>query len=52
LRLTSSWRRRRSQLIGHADAGFTLRVYARDTRNTASIVKDVLNPAATAKLAR
>jgi hypothetical protein len=26
-----------AQLIGHADAGFTLRVYARDTRDTAAV---------------
>jgi hypothetical protein len=25
-----------AQLIGHADAGFTLRVYARDARDTAT----------------
>jgi integrase len=31
-----------AQLIGHADAGFTLRVYARDTRDTATVVADVL----------
>lgn len=29
-------------LVGHADAGFTLRVYARDPRPTAEIVADVL----------
>jgi integrase len=31
-----------ADLIGHADAGFTLRVYARDTRDTAAVVSDVL----------
>lgn len=29
-------------IIGHADAGFTLRVYARDARDPASVVADVL----------
>jgi integrase len=29
-------------LIGHADAGFTLRVYARDGREQAAVVEDVL----------
>ena len=29
-------------IIGHADAGFTLRVYARDARDTATVVSDVL----------
>jgi integrase len=37
-----------AQLIGHADAGFTLRVYARDTRDTATVVADVLERAASA----
>jgi integrase len=37
-----------AQLIGHADAGFTLRVYARDTRDTAAVVSDVLERAASA----
>lgn len=32
-------------LIGHADAGFTLRVYARDTRDEAAVVADVLSRA-------
>lgn len=35
-----------AQLIGHADAGFTLRVYARDQRDTAAVVSDVLKRAA------
>jgi integrase len=35
-----------AELIGHADAGFTLRVYARDTRDTATLVADVLARAA------
>jgi integrase len=37
-----------AQLIGHADAGFTLRVYARDTRDTVAVVSDVLKRAASA----
>jgi hypothetical protein len=37
-----------AQLIGHADAGFTLRVYARDTRDTAAVVADVLKRASAA----
>lgn len=32
-------------IIGHADASFTLRVYARDTRDTATVVEDVLGRA-------
>lgn len=34
-----------AELIGHADAGFTLRAYARDPRPTAEIVRDVLDRA-------
>lgn len=37
-----------AQLIGHADAGFTLRTYARDTRDTATVVADVLARASAA----
>lgn len=33
-------------LVGHADAGFTLRVYARDGRDSATVVEDVLARAA------
>jgi integrase len=33
-------------VIGHADAGFTLRVYARDGRDPAAVVRDVLERAA------
>jgi hypothetical protein len=29
-----------AELIGHADAGFTFRVYARDGRDSAEVVKD------------
>ena len=35
-----------ARLTGHTDAGFTLRVYARDARDEAAVVKDVLNRAA------
>ncbi len=31
-----------ARLTGHADAGFTLRVYARDGRDEAVVVEDVL----------
>jgi hypothetical protein len=34
-----------AELVGHADAGFTLRVYARDGRDTAAVVDDVLGRA-------
>jgi len=33
-------------MAGHADAGFTLRVYARDARDEAAVVADVLGRAA------
>ena len=39
-----------AQIVGHADAGFTLKVYARDGRDTATVVEDVLNRAAAAKV--
>ena len=35
-----------ARLTGHADAGFTLRVYARDGRDEAAVVEDVLARAA------
>jgi integrase len=35
-----------ARLNGHADAGFTLRVYARDGRDEAAVVQDVLTRAA------
>ncbi len=35
-----------AKLTGHADAGFTLRVYARDSRDTTAVIKDVLARAA------
>jgi hypothetical protein len=37
-----------AQLIGHADAGYTLRVYARDARDTGTVVADVLARASAA----
>ena len=37
-------------LVGHADAGFTLRVYARDGRDTSAVVADVLARAAGANV--
>jgi Phage integrase family len=39
-----------ARLTGHADAGFTLRIYARDGRDTTAIVEDVLVRAAEAKV--
>jgi hypothetical protein len=41
-----------AQLVGHVDAGFTLRVYARDSRDDAAIVKDVLARAKRSHVAR
>jgi integrase len=35
-----------AQIIGHSDPGFTLRVYARDGRDEAAVVQDVLERAA------
>jgi len=35
-----------AKLTGHADAGFTLKVYARDHRDTSTVVEDVLARAA------
>jgi len=39
-----------ARLTGHADAGFTLRVYARDARDDAALVEDVIGRAAIAGL--
>ena len=39
-----------AELVGHADAGFTLRVYARDGRDTSTVVADVLARAAGANV--
>lgn len=41
-----------ARLTGHADAGFTLRVYARDKRSDAAIVEQVLARAAEGGVAR
>jgi integrase len=35
-----------ARLTGHADAGFTLKVYAKDGRDEAAVVADVLKRAA------
>ena len=34
-----------ARLTGHSDAGFTLRVYAKDARNDATVASDVLSRA-------
>lgn len=39
-----------ARLTGHADAGFTLKVYARDSRDEAALVEDVLARAAEAQV--
>ena len=39
-----------ARLTGHADAGFTLRVYARDGRDEATVISDVLSRAAGAEV--
>jgi integrase len=39
-----------ARIVGHADAGFSLRVYAKDARDEASVVADVLQRAATARI--
>jgi len=39
-----------ARLTGHADAGFTLRVYARDSRDDGAVAADVLKRAAGAKV--
>jgi hypothetical protein len=39
-----------ARLTGHADAGFTLRVYARDGRDEAAVVGDVLARASAANI--
>jgi site-specific recombinase XerD len=41
-----------ARLIGHADAGFTLKVYARDARDDGALVADVLGRAAAANVGR
>jgi integrase len=39
-----------AELVGHTDAGFTLKVYARDGRDTQTVVSDVLARAASASV--
>jgi integrase len=39
-----------ARLTGHADAGFTLRVYARDGRHETAVVEDTLARAAAANV--
>jgi hypothetical protein len=41
-----------AELTGDSDPGFTLRVYAREGRDSAAVVKDVLRRAAGAKIGR
>jgi integrase len=41
-----------ARIVGHADAGFSLRVYAKDARDESAVVTDVLNRAATARIGR
>ena len=39
-----------ARIVGHADAGFSLRVYAKDARDESAVVTDMLNRAATARI--
>jgi integrase len=39
-----------ARIVGHADAGFSLRVSAKDARDESAVVTDVLNRAATARI--
>ena len=39
-----------ARIVGHADAGFSLRVYARDARDESAVVSDVLARAALAQI--
>jgi hypothetical protein len=39
-----------AQIVGHSDPGFTLRVYARDGRDEAAVISDVLSRANGAKV--
>lgn len=41
-----------ARITGHTDPGFTLRLYARDARDDAAVVKDVLGRAKAAKVGR
>jgi hypothetical protein len=39
-----------ARIVGHADAGFSLRIYAKDARDESTVVTHVLNRAATARI--
>jgi integrase len=39
-----------ARIVGHADAGFSLKVYAKDARDESAVVSDVLTRAATARI--
>jgi integrase len=39
-----------ARIVGHADAGFSLRVYAKDARDESTVVSDVLKRAASAQV--
>jgi integrase len=39
-----------ARIVGHADAGFSLRVYAKDARDESTVVSDVLQRAASAQI--
>lgn len=39
-----------ARIVGHADAGFSLRVYAKDARDESAVVSDVLQRAAAAQI--
>ena len=41
-----------ARVVGHADAGFTLKLYAKDARDDAALAADVLKRAASAGVAR
>jgi hypothetical protein len=41
-----------AKIVGHADAGFTLRLYAKDARDDAALTADVLDRAARAGVAK
>ena len=41
-----------ARIVGHADAGFSLKVYAKDARDEATVVSDVLKRAAAAQIGR
>jgi integrase len=39
-----------ARIVGHADAGFSLRVYAKDARDESALTADVLKRAASARI--